>query len=110
MFNKVAVETAGIWKCAGDYSGKVQTRMIVKEPGANKPIDSFSGMADGIDLWRCLKPTLYPPVYRSDFRSGLWVAIFSAVYAITVIYRMWQESAWAMSNLLEGLKRLGARE
>jgi GT2 family glycosyltransferase len=94
----------------GGLFGKVQTRMIVTAQETNQPSIRFRAWPMG---------SIYSVALSLLFALLCMGAILDHAYAsatilgcvvITVIYRMLQESAWAMSNLLEGFKRLGARE
>ncbi len=94
----------------GGLFGKVRTRITVATPEAGKPFIRFRawpmGSTYGLSLGLLFTLLCAGAIVGHAYVS----AILLGGVGMAVVYRILQESTWAMSGLLEGLKRLGAGE
>ncbi len=94
----------------GGLFGKVRTRITVATPEAGKPFIRFRawpmGSTYGLSLGLLFTLLCAGAIVDHAYVS----AILLGGVGMAVVYRILQESTWAMSGLLEGLKRLGAGE
>ncbi len=94
----------------GGLFGKVRTRMTVVDPESDKPMIRFRAWPMGSSYSLALS-LLFALLGVGAILDQAYVpAVVLGGVALTITYRMLQESTWAMSGLLEGLKRLGARD
>ena len=91
----------------GGLFGKVRTQMTLTEPEAGKSTARFRAwpMGSAYSLFFSLLFALLS--LGAIFDQAYASAVILGVVAIGITYRTVQESAWAMSGLLESLKRLG---
>lgn len=92
----------------GGLFGKVRTRTSLANAESDKPMIQFRswpvGSAYGVALGIAFTLLAVGAVIDQAYVTA---AVLGGV-SIFIAYRVWQECAWAMSGLLDGLKRLGA--
>ena len=94
----------------GGLFGKARTRMTVTAHGSDRPRIHFRvwPMGSAYSLGYSL---LFALLCVGAILDHAYVpAVILGGVVLVIIYRLLQESAWAMSSLLEALKRLGARD
>jgi GT2 family glycosyltransferase len=93
----------------GGLFGKVRTRLTIAAPEADQPLIRVRAwpMGSSYSLALCL---LFALLCVGAILDQAYVpAVILGGVALTITYRRLQESAWAMSSLLEGFKRLGRK-